>query len=395
MCNIGEPGCQHMAAEAAACLRGVAPVSVPIWFVSRAEHALRSSTPLPPEEERASNTWNAALSLLRLAPDDATSARAIRRPIDSPFLFYSSPEKRITIVQGGWALDSPEAVAMLVRENIHALQDSWFGLAEFHQQFSVDFDRTLAARAIIEGEATLVQDLATIGLFGESPEEIRWDQVFEKWKKDTLLLTGQTSAPFTFTRNVFPYVYGAAFVHAASDGGKRWETVDALHRAPPSSSREVMAGFGAADPTGGPWAEDLGPDSVPVPPPGLTYFDSDHLGAWIFDAFMARLQLEDPPAFQLRGDVFSILEIPFAESPVAAVWRLRFASFDEAAAVHAFITRALRDSGPLRASHVRQIERDLVLIAVDDPLQASGYFPPAEPLVFQAAPIDPGASPRP
>src|SRR6185369_4849344 len=60
LCDIRDADCQSMAAAAAACLRGVDPVTVPVTVVPRDEFiAQAAATPLTPEQEESFRRWNA------------------------------------------------------------------------------------------------------------------------------------------------------------------------------------------------------------------------------------------------------------------------------------------------------------------------------------------------
>ena len=72
-----------------------------------------------------------------------------------------------------------------------------------------------------------------------------------------------------------------------------------------------MAGFGATEPAGGPWAVDLGEDAVPILGDGYDYVGTDRLGAWLFEVFLDRLYDDSatrglPPL--LGGDALSIFQ---------------------------------------------------------------------------------------
>ena len=58
VCDIREADCQSMAAAAAACLRGVDPVVVPVTVVPREYFiAQAAATPLTPEQEESFRRW--------------------------------------------------------------------------------------------------------------------------------------------------------------------------------------------------------------------------------------------------------------------------------------------------------------------------------------------------
>ena len=121
-----------MAAAAAACLRGVDAVTVPVTVVPRDEFiAQAAATPLTPEQEEAFRRWNAGLAALHLAPADNTPAANSAASAGQIGGVYSFTDKRIpTIVDNGQPLASLGWVGVLVHENEHAIQDARFGLAD-------------------------------------------------------------------------------------------------------------------------------------------------------------------------------------------------------------------------------------------------------------------------
>jgi hypothetical protein len=327
VCDIREPDCQSMAAAAAACLRGVDPVAVPVKVVSRDEFiAQAAATPLTLEQEESFRRWNAGLAALGLAPADNTAAADNAASAAQLGGIYSFTAKEITIVDGGQSLASAPWVGLLVHENEHAIQDARFGLAELDANHAPDLDGALAFGAVFEGEATLVEDLADAGFFGLTANDIPWPSVFERWQASARDAARSSRLPVSLAWSHFRYPFGTAFVKGALDAGG-WAGVDALFPMPPESTREVEAGFGAAEPAGGPWAVDLGDDAVPVLGDGYDYVGTDRLGAWLFEVFMKRLGdgynygTSDLPRL-LRSDALSILQDRNTGGAVA-VWRLR------------------------------------------------------------------------
>ena len=64
-----------MAAAAAACLRGVTAIDVPVTVVPRTSSSRRGRDPVDaPEEQQAFRRWNAGLAALGMAPLDNSPA---------------------------------------------------------------------------------------------------------------------------------------------------------------------------------------------------------------------------------------------------------------------------------------------------------------------------------
>ena len=363
LCDIRDAECQRVTAEGAACLRGVEPVTVPVAIVSQdAFVADAAATTLTPAQADAFQRWNAGLAALGLAPlDNSPGANGAARAAQIGG-FYSFQDKQITIIEDGRPLDGWPFIAVLVHEYVHAIQDARFDLARLHATHDTDLDRGLGVGAVIEGDATYIGDLAAAGFFGVGSNEIPWAQMFARWQDDARYQARRSPLPVTLSSLHFRYPFGTAFTKAALDaaGGTG---VDGLFGSVPSGAREVMAGFGAAPPTDGPWAEDLGADSVPILGDGFVYVRADRLGAWLLEAFLSRYQTYGPGADELpqrlRGDVLSVFHHPETGGAVA-VWRLRLGS-TEGFAVLGDISRQLH------AARVDQANNDdLVIVAASD-----------------------------
>jgi hypothetical protein len=255
----------------------------------------------------------------------------------------------------GWTYAS-----LMVHEYMHAVQDARFDLAALSDRFVTDSDSSLAFGAITEGEASYVEDLASAGFFGLGAADVPWPDILTGWQSDARAHARRSPYPVTLAWSHFRYPFGTGYVKGAIDAAG-WPGVDALYAAPPGSTREVIAGFGAPEPDAGPWVEDLGADAVPVVSAPLMYFDSDRMGAWIFHTFMHRLglgSLGEAYAPHLRGDRLSIIGRSDSSETIA-VWRLRFATVPEG--LQLIVTS-------LPGAAVDFIGRDAIIIAAADRL---------------------------
>lgn len=323
VCDIRESDCQQATAVAAACLRGVEPVSVPMRVI-RSEDWLRGQSTAAPAPELAAlhERWNTGLSLLGLAPPGMTLQEANAANAGQVAAFYSNATDGITIIDWGNPLDSLRAVALLVHEYTHALQDHTVGLGAYGQAFGGDNDRSLASGAIIEGEANHVQDLAAIDLYGSPREGVPWDQVFDRYLGAARQRLHASEVPVLLAWAHFRYPFGTAFVNRTWQANG-WEGVNGLLQQPPLSTRQILAGPGSPEPAAGPWLEALGDEAVPVLPAEFVYRHADTLGAWTLETFMRRLgrpDLERTASENLRGDMFSVFT---RDATVVAYWRLR------------------------------------------------------------------------
>ena len=371
LCDIREPACQRAVAAATACLRGQSPVEVTIRVQSQesfiAESVARGEGAV---DKVLFGQWMAGLGLLGLASPDLSLAESSREQAAWVAAFYY--DKSITIIDGGRPLDSRGAITLLVHEYAHALQDLTIGLGTFRGLLADDLDRLLASKAVTEGEASLLEDLAAVGLFGVSEASVPWPTVFAGWQDRARRAATATKLPVDQSLGHFPYPFGMPYVHGAYRAGGFAE-IDRLYRNPPLSTAQVLAGFGVEEPARGPWAEELAADAVPVLPARYVLIDGDRLGGWLLEVFVARLIAGSPSGSDLgaapgeltdvgrtlRADWLSIFRDSETER-VSASWRLRFSS----AATAEALARRLRGRGPWSTWSV---DRDLVLLASADP----------------------------
>lgn len=181
----------------------------------------------------------------------------------------------------------------------------------------------------------------------------------------------------------FDYPFGTKVVHDRAGAGG-WAGVDALFAAPPSGTRELLAGPDAPEPAAGPWAEDLIDDAVPVLPARFTIQSADRMGAWIAGLFFERaaLPFSRAAAEGLRGDVLSTYR-DTVSGGVVGFWRFRFSSVELASTVAA--GAVVWDNG-----RARQVDRDVTLTIAGDP---GSLLEIPEDLTFQPVPPTTAAAP--
>lgn len=392
-CDVRDPACQVEVVAATGCLRGEgAPFDVPIFVVERQDFLdAQLAFPPPPEEEARIVLWNRALSLLGLA-EPLPSTDTLEANLNNVAAFYTTEPRQIVLIDDGMPLDSFYAIGTLVHEAAHAIQDARWYLDRVSDTQPPELDNQLAVGAVTEGEATMVEDFALLELFGADRNQVDWDRIFDSWQYTARWAARRSPLPVSLAWGYFRYPFGSELVKDALDAGG-WPAVDDMMLTPPVSARQVMEGYGAAEPTGGPWVEDLGSDAVPVLTGRFSYFDSDRLGAWIVDVFAGRLEGQHPdrfssgwsndwsdPARALTDDRFSIF-VDQATAESVAIWRLRFSASVFEAAWWVFDALQVFAADPrLRAW---QQGRDLIIVAAPSE-QVLDEIP--EYLTFQAVP---------
>ena len=148
--------------------------------------------------------------------------------------YYRPDRKDMTIIKrsGGFG---PLERQVLAHEYTHALQDQHFDLQGLAINDATNTDRAIAQRALVEGDASLVQarwstqNLSAI----EQTEVIRETDLREQ----TRLASGMPAV--LLRQAAFPYLDGLVFV-SALDATNGWRAVDAAFRRPPQSSEQVL-----------------------------------------------------------------------------------------------------------------------------------------------------------
>jgi hypothetical protein len=148
--------------------------------------------------------------------------------------FYTPYEKTLYLVAESVNMFASEEI-VYAHEYTHALQDQHFDLNRFLDG-TLNADQAIAARALIEGDATLV-----MGAYQYS--EITASELEYMAYRASLVERNVIDAvsPSLSVLTFFPYLQGSYFVYSLwEDGGFRWDTVNAAYSDPPTSSEQVM-----------------------------------------------------------------------------------------------------------------------------------------------------------
>lgn len=351
-CDIRESSCQRRIMHATACLRGDAPVDVPVKVVN-AQKYTDDQARMANESDDADGqrTWVEALSLLRLSKPVPEAGDLARSELTHVAAFYSNDDKRVTVLDRGAALSGWRRVILLVHEFTHALQDRQHDLTKLHDAQVNGSDGSFALSSMIEGEASVLENQAYVQMVGFDLDEVNWTEDYAAYRAQALDRATYSEDPYTERYGDFTYAYGASYVQAALDSGGR-DAIDALFRKPPVSSRQVMVGYAEPAPGGSPWIEpDLDREAVPEHDETLSV-GSEHMGSFMLEVALGRWNLwaaqeagsvSAPSesvlhqrdawaksALRLRADVLSILASATAQQ-IAVTWRLRMVSEKDAA----------------------------------------------------------------
>lgn len=358
-CDIREKSCQDSVAGVVACLRESRAVTPKVKVVDAdrfIDEQADDADAEPFEDDRRDHYR--ALSLLRLMPAAASPGQLARNEWENVAAFFDTETHRVTVLDRGSALDDPGTLIVLAHELVHA-QQSRETDDEFYEPSDDSRDAYWAASAIVEGEATLYQDLADLYGFGFEPEDADWKRIFAGFEANAWSAASREPAIYQRGDASFSYAFGGAFVNQAYFQGGN-SAVRKVTRAVPPSTTAVAAGYRPKSEVRD--VESLEDVAIPMLPESFEYLSSERAGAFLFESFLVRVRGLVSPLPALRetgvvGDSLSTFRV--APDEVSAFWRVRFSTAEKAMAAEEQI--------PNQAGWVvRREHRELIIAAVSD-----------------------------
>jgi hypothetical protein len=149
--------------------------------------------------------------------------------------FYDPAKKVLYVVEG-----APREIARITvaHELIHALQDQYLNLDSL-QRTTADADRTLAAQAVVEGQATYEQMINMVGGEGNIAARLPggWDQIRQMIREARNEMPVFAAAPILIQEAlIFPYLSGAEFVRRFKEQRPGQSPLEHL----PASTEQVL-----------------------------------------------------------------------------------------------------------------------------------------------------------
>lgn len=150
--------------------------------------------------------------------------------------FYDPDTSELVIVSGAGTLNAYEQVTF-AHETNHALQDQNYdlrdGMGFSDEGFEADSEKARAAQALIEGDATLLEEA-----YKETLSRAQLNE-YNTALNDIDISIYAEIPQFLLIDFAFPYLQGADFVrHYYRQGG--WERVDEVWRNPPLSTEHIL-----------------------------------------------------------------------------------------------------------------------------------------------------------
>ena len=173
--------------------------------------------------------------LLGLIPAGASLKDLYLKLLSSQVAGYYDPDpKELYVVSRSGGLGPSEKITF-AHEFDHALQDQTFGLDKLQIDAVGQSDRDLARLSLPEGDATqLMTEWASTHL---TPAELI-QMLRESSDPDQAKILAEMPDLLKDTL-IFPYSSGLQFVKAARTAGG-WPAVDALYKAPPGSTEQIL-----------------------------------------------------------------------------------------------------------------------------------------------------------
>ena len=309
--------------------------------------------PVPEPEEPPIDPWDVALRLLHLVkPSTSTGEARVQDRVNHVAAFYSSRTRTVTVIDRGGIHNDRADTLLLLHELVHAVQDDeiagWDGSST---------DADFAARAMVEGEATLYENLGSLELDGLSVRDADWDSYYGNWvDRRRNAMRGNQSPYYAIGWFVYP-LGGELLTQAYMRGGNA--EVRHLQTSWPARAVAFMAAHSSAD------APSESAIDCPTQRPGKDFraVARDHFGALQVYGMLTVNGIDEESAWEhalrVADDDFTVFFDGKARE-VAVRWRLRMQSPLAASAV------ALQLLGS-QGFEARARGRDLVIRASSPP----------------------------
>ena len=235
--------------------------------------------------------------------------------------FYDSETKEMFVIQGE-TFSGPER-STYAHEYTHVLQDQQYDLQEGLQlkeeYCKVDSERCAAVQALIEGEASLVEQ-AWLYSYGTDQDRAEIEEFYNNY--DSPLL--DAAPAFLVEDLTFPYREGIEFVFELFQAGG-WDAIDEAYTNLPVTTEQIL--HPEKYPSETPIAVDL-PDLTTLIQGRLTELDRGVLGEWYAYLMLAfgrdeGMRLDEDTAREASsgwgGDAYVVYWDENAHLPVAAL----------------------------------------------------------------------------
>ncbi len=219
-------------------LRGLEPRQVPLALLTRDEMVKQVESELLADyTEQEAQRDTLLLSLLGLIEPELALRELYRALLAEQVAGYYDSETEEMVIVCEAAFSGVDQ-ATFAHETVHALQDQIYDLEDGLEYNDAACDeggeRCLALQALIEGDASLLQEqwLRTFGLEQVLPDLLAFFDEFEMPVFDT-------APAYIQAELTFPYLEGLVFARSLYLAGG-WAAVDAAYENPPVSSEQIL-----------------------------------------------------------------------------------------------------------------------------------------------------------
>ncbi len=287
VCDTRSAACQEQLLSLAACAYGQAsPPTVPIRVLDEDQfrQEIEAGLEEPDPAELAENEYvESVLHDLGLVEVGALSAQGSIDTLVETFAgVYQNAKDGIVIIDRGQSQASIEADSTLIHEFVHALQDADYELESWIEPHKITTDELLAAKAVIEGEATFYQFRIVAAMLGHDVQQVDFEATFQNLRDDLIERAETDASPAIMSFATFPYAYGSTLSYREWLRGEQGFEA-ALFETPPLTTLDVML---RADPAGESTFEPPAALAAPAEPGDYELVLDDSLGAWNLRLFL-------------------------------------------------------------------------------------------------------------
>lgn len=324
-CDIAHPECQRIIYETTAAVRGMhAPMPrVRTIGVQEFESWLKSQAGTAGD---ADDIWSRTLPLLRLMPEGSSVLdESVAASVSGVAAYYHPESKEVIVLDRGAPMDPLDGLLVLSHEFVHSLQDADFDLRAYLAAWGKSTDSSIAVRALVEGEATVLGLGVLARALDRPAEALNWSTATSSMREGIFRDIEASPAPLFTALQALPYPLGTSQLSTLwLQGGQ--PPIDALYEAPPLSVLD--------------WSEDTrvtaatrveALDCFPTAgPPGFVGYDHDTLGPTGLLAVGVEAGAGAAEAWtdalQIRGDSLVVFTESADPDSHAIAWRVRFAT---------------------------------------------------------------------
>lgn len=176
---------------------------------------------------------DALYKLLGLIPVESDLFETYSALLDSQVLGAYDPEAEEFVVLQRGDTFGPSQEFTYAHEYVHRLQDAQFGLDGISERFERNSDQSLAFTALVEGDATTVQQIYAL-------QELTFEELAQILAESSDAIGDSANAPYILRRGLeFPYVEGAAFAERLRNT-QGASAIDGAFGDPPDSTEQIL-----------------------------------------------------------------------------------------------------------------------------------------------------------